>query len=208
MWEHRLIWTSDPPSWWDAAWTAARDALIARGRGPEDRPDIYLVLPDRPDVGLKLRGQKGEFEVKVRHAARDGWELWEKIPFFAWNDLEAARFAVLLQCDCPAAAAGATATPVDGVKALLGAAGVSWHDVTISKARMQARAGDLVPAFASGGVDPRWLAELVVFDGAGPTARSICFETMAPEASVAGSIPDAGKARHVGYPEFLIGASR
>ena len=208
MWEYRLVWASASPPWWDKTWSVAQDALRRQGRDPENRPDTYLVLPDRPDVGLKLRGQKGELEVKVRHAARDGWELWEKIPFFAWNDLEAARFAALLRREFPAGSIDREATPVDGVKALLGAAGVSWRDVTISKARMQARAGDLVPAFASSGVDPRWLAEFVVFDGAGPTARSICFETMAPEAGVAGSIPDAGKARRAGYPEFLIGPPR
>jgi len=204
MWEHRLIWTSDPPSWWDEVWSAAAETL--RGRDPETRPDTYLVLPDRPDVGLKLRGQKGDFEIKVRHAARDGWELWEKIPFFSWSDLEAARLAVLLERELPSAPIDPTAAPADGVKALLGRAQISWREVKIEKARMQARAGELVPAFASSGVEPGWLAELVVFDGAGPTARSICFETMAPEASVARLIPEAGRASCAGYPEFLIDA--
>jgi hypothetical protein len=186
----------------------AQEALRRHERDAENRPDTYLVLADRPDVGLKLRGKEGEFEVKVRHAARDGWELWEKIPFFAWNDLEAARFATLLQREFPAGSIDTEATPVDGVKALLTNAGVSWREITIDKIRMQARAGDLMPAFASKGVDAAWLAEIVEISGAGPTARSICFETMAPEASVAGSISGAGTARRAGYPEFLIGASR
>ena len=204
MWEHRLIWAAGAPSWWDEVWTAAAAAL--RGRAPEDRPDTYLVLPDRPDVGLKLRGREGALEMKVRHAARDGWELWEKIPFFAWNDLEAARFAVLLERDLPAAPIDTAVTPAAGVKALLSRAQISWRETTVTKTRMQGRAGDLVPAWAPTGVAPEWLAEIVVFDGAGPTARSICFETMAPEASVARLIPEAGRASCAGYPEFLIDA--
>src|SRR5262245_22307690 len=136
MWEHRLIWIADPPCWWDTARSTARDTLRQRGRKPEDRPDTYLVLADRPDVGLKLRGAKGEFEVKVRHDARDGWELWEKIPFFAWNDLEAARFAALLQREFQAASIDAKATPVTGVKALLTEAAVPWQEITIEKTRM------------------------------------------------------------------------
>ena len=208
MWEHRLIWTADAPSWWDEVWTAGAAALHRRERAAEDRPDTYLVLPDRPDVGLKLRGLDGELEIKVRHAARDGWELWEKVPFFEWNDFEAARFSVLLERELPAAPIDTRATPVDGVKTLLGAAGIPWREARLDKVRLQARAGDLVPALASDGIDPHWLAELVVFDGAGPTARSICFETMAPEASLADSIPDAGRAICAGYPEFLIGAKQ
>jgi hypothetical protein len=203
MWEYRLIWTDAAPPWWDAAWTAARDALNRRGRKPEDRPDTYLMLADRPDVGLKLRGQKGEFEVKVRHEARDGWELWEKIPFFAWNDLEAARFAALLQREFPAVPIDTKATPVDGVKALLGGAGVSWREIKTGKLRMQARAGDLVPLSWSG-MDPAWLAEIVEITGAGPKARSICFEAMTPD--VACAVPEARTARNIGYPEFLISA--
>jgi hypothetical protein len=205
MWEHRLIWTADPPPWWDATWTAAREALRRHGRQPEDRPDTYLVLADRPDVGLKLRGKAGEFEVKVRHDARDNWELWEKIPFFVWNDLEAARLSALLQREFPAAAIDTKATPVEGVKALLGGAGVAWREMKIDKTRMQARAGDiLAPLWA--GVDPAWLLELVTIDGAGATARSICFEAMGPNADVARALPDAGAARNIGYPEYLIRA--
>src|SRR5262249_46479663 len=158
MWEHRLIWTSAAPSWWDEAWMVAREALRRHAREPERRPDTYLVLADRPDIGLKLRGKDGELEVKVRHDVRDGWELWAKIPFFAWNDLEAARFAALLRRECPSGSIDAKAAPVDGVKALLGSVDVSWREITIGKTRMQARAADLAPAFTAKGVEPSWLA--------------------------------------------------
>src|SRR3954470_4089103 len=129
MWEQRLIWTAGPPSWWSDTWAAARAALRLHGREPEDRPDTYLVLADRPDVGLKLRGQAGVLEIKVRHAARDGWELWEKTPFFRWNDLEASRLAVLLQHEFPAGPVDPKLAPVDGVKALLTGAGISWREM-------------------------------------------------------------------------------
>ena len=205
MWEHRLIWIADAPSWWDAAWTAAVDAVRRHGRTPEDRPDTYLVLPDRPDVGLKLRGEEGEFEIKVRHAARDGWELWEKIPVFDWDDLQVARFAALMQREFPAVEIDTKAKPVDGVKALLTRARVSWKAIETGKRRMQGRAGDLMPAFAPNGVNSEWLAEIVEIAGAGPTARSICFEAMAPDAAVAGALPDSRGARNIGYPEFLAG---
>jgi hypothetical protein len=208
MWEHRLIWTPAPPSWWSEAWKVAQEALRRHKRDPENRPDTYLVIADRPDVGLKLRGKTGEFEVKVRHDARADWELWEKIPFFDWNDLEAARFAALLQREFPARSIDTKATPVDGVKALLTNAGVSWLEIKIDKVRMQARAGDLVPKFVPKGIDEAWLAEIVEIKGAGPTARSICFEAMAPDAGVAGALPDARAAQHVGYPAFLIASSR
>lgn len=207
MWEYRLIWTAAAPSWWDATRATAIDALKRHGREPEHRPDTYLVLDDRPDVGLKLRGKKGEFEAKVRHDARDGWELWEKIPFFQWNDLEAARLASLLQREFAFESIDTKATPVDGVKALLTSAGESWREITLDKVRLQARAGDLVPDLATNGIDPAWLAEMAEISGAGPVARSICFETMAPETGVAGAIPDADRARNIGYPEWLIDAS-
>src|SRR5262245_32945616 len=156
MWEHRLIWTGAAPAWWDGAWATARGALQPHGGQPEGRPDTYLVLADRPDVGLKLRGEGREFEIKVRHAARDGWELWEKTPFFRWNDLEAARLAVLLQREFPPGRVDSHATPVDGVKALLSGAGVAWREMTVGKTRMQARAGDLLPSLALHAMDPVW----------------------------------------------------
>lgn len=206
MWEYRLIWAAAPPPGWDETWTAATAALQRQSRTPEDRPDTYLVLDDRPDVGLKLRGKEGEFEIKVRHDARDGWELWEKIPFFRWNALEAARFAALMQREFPRSPIDAEATAVDGVKTVLKAAGVPWREIVLNKVRMQARAGDLVPSLLSNGIEPAWLAEIVVIKAGSRTARSICFETMAPEARV-GALPGAGAARNIGYPEFLIDAS-
>jgi hypothetical protein len=204
MWEYRLIWTAAPPPWWDQTWTAAQSAVRRHSREPEDRPDTYLVLDDRPDVGLKLRGKSGELEIKVRHAARDGWELWEKIPFFGWSDLEAARFAALMQREFAGGAIDAGAKPVDGVKALLTSAKAPWREVIVDKTRSQGRAGDLVPWLSSNGIEPDWLAEIVEIRSSGRTARSICFETMAPEAKLA--LPDAGTAGNLGYPEFLIGA--
>jgi hypothetical protein len=206
MWEYRLIWTEAAPSWWDDAWTAAAAALQRQSRNPEDRPDTYLVLADRPDVGLKLRGKDGEFEVKTRHDARAGWELWEKTPFFGWNALEAARFSVLLQREFPRGAIDAGTTAVDGAKALLTGAGVTWREVTLGKTRMQARADELIPSPASTSIEPSWLAEMVEITGAGPTARSICFETMAPEAGVSDALPSARGAANIGYPAFLIRA--
>jgi hypothetical protein len=205
MWEYRVIWLAAPPPWWDETWTAARAALQRASRAPEDRPDTYLVLDDRPDVGVKLRG-KDELEIKVRHDAREGWELWEKIPVYEWSDLEAARFTSLLQLDLPAGPIDAQAHPADGVRALLTGAGVTWREVVLDKTRMQARADALVPGLSSHGIEPAWLAELVEIRGAGLTARSICFETMAPEAGV-GALSGARGARNIGYPEFLIDAS-
>jgi hypothetical protein len=206
MWEYRLIWTDAAPPWWDDAWTAAGSALKRQSRKPEDRPDTYLVLDDRPDVGLKLRGKEGEFEIKVRHDVRNGWELWEKIPFFRWNALEGARVAALMQREFPRGPLDAQAKPVDGVKALLEAAGVPWREVVLDKERMQARTGDLVPSLLSKEIEPAWLAEIVLIKAGGRTARSICFETMAPETGV-GALPGAGAARNIGYPEFLIDPS-
>lgn len=204
MWEHRLIWTSTPPHWWHAAWKAAIESLAHHGRTPEDRPDTYLLLGDRPDAGLKLRGTEGEFEIKVRHDARDGWELWEKTPFFSWSDLEAARLAALLRHRCAADRIDAGATAVAGAKALLESNGIAWKEIRVAKTRMQARAGDLLPGFSSSGVDPDWIAELVHLDAGGAMARSICFETMTP-GTVA--VPEA-RGRALGYPEFLIGVAR
>jgi len=205
MWEYRLIWMAAPPPWWDATWTAAAAALRRQSREPEQRPDTYLVLDDRPDVGLKLRGTDGEFEIKVRHDARDGWELWEKTPFFGWNALEAARFAALMQRDVPDGSIDAEASAVDGVMRLLTAAELPWREVVLHKVRMQARADDLVPGLSANGIDPAWLAELVEIAHGSRTARSICFETMAPEARI--TLEGAAGASNMGYPAFLIDAN-
>lgn len=207
MWEYRLIWDAAPPPWWDETWNGVVTTLQRQSRAPEDRSDTYLVIADRPDIGLKQRGKAGELELKVRHDARDGWELWEKIPFFTWNALESARFAALLQRELPHGPAGANVTPIDGVKALLSGGGVAWREAAVGKTRMQARAGDLVPGWSSNGVEPAWLAEIVEITGAGPTARSICFETMAPEEGIGGAVPGSTTALNQGYPEFLISAT-
>lgn len=204
MWEHRIFWDSASPVWWNDAWSDARAALQRQNRAPEDRPDTYLVLDDRPDVGLKLRGVEGEFEIKVRHDVRDGWELWEKVPFFTWNDLEAARLAALLRRDLPPGRIDARDTPVAGATALLDGINVAWREIRLAKTRMQARAGDLLPAFLSSAVDPDWIAEIVQFDTGDATARSICFEAMTPGAR---TLPASG-GRPAGYPEFLISLTR
>jgi hypothetical protein len=204
MWENRLIWTAAAPPWWPDAWGNAIAALRRQRREAEDRPDTYLVLPDRADVGLKLRGQDGQLEVKVRHESTAGWELWEKIPFFEWNALEGARLAAILQRDLPQEGIDPDAEPVAGVKALLRAAAMPWREIEVGKQRMQARTGDLLPGLAAS-LDPAWLAEIVEIDVGGRTSRSICFETMSPDGNVADALPDGTAGRNTGYPAFLIG---
>jgi hypothetical protein len=72
MWEHRLVWVAARPAWWNETWRKGLEVLARQQREPEARPDTYLVLLDRVDVGLKLRGGNAdEFDVKMRHA-RDG----------------------------------------------------------------------------------------------------------------------------------------
>lgn len=83
MWELRLVWFSGKPAWWDETWKKGVESLARQQRKPEPRPDLYLVVPDRVDVGLKLRGgAEGDFDAKVLHARSVGWELWEKIAYF------------------------------------------------------------------------------------------------------------------------------
>ncbi|HET7698252.1 MAG TPA: hypothetical protein VFK57_21230 [Vicinamibacterales bacterium] len=205
MWEYRLIWTGEAPSWWDAAWRAGEAALRRHGRTPETRPDTYLVLADRPDVGLKTRGAGGEFEAKLRHQSELGWELWEKIPFFRWDDLEITRFSVALQQPLPQRVEAAT--PVDGVKAALAAMGIAVREVTVAKTRLQTRAGELLPALGREAADPGWLAELVEIEVPGkPAARSLCFEAMR-SSGAAPPVAHRELARNAGYPAYLAGAS-
>ena len=204
MWEFRLIWSTNGPRWWDAAWQAGVAALAAHSRMPEERPDTYLVLPDRPDVGLKIRGSGGEFEAKLRHRREDGWELWEKIPFFRWNDLEAARFSAALQQKLPGAPTAAP-TALDGVKSSLRSASIRARELKVEKKRLQTRAADLSSALGYGAVDSDWLGELVEIHVAGtPVARSICFEAMQNTGGPV-AIADSAKAEMLGYPEFLAG---
>lgn len=204
MWEYRLIWPTAAPSWWDNAWKTAELLFEREHRKAEGRPDTYLVLRDRPDVGLKLRGgAEDEFDMKVRHSIKDGWELWEKITFFRWNHVEATRFAAALQRDLPLNAVSSESTPADGVKNILAAAGIEGVVRQVEKQRMQARADELLPKFA-GTIPPTWLAELVEFQtqNNGPLVRSICLETISPDAGAAP--PESEGALCLGYPEFLI----
>lgn len=203
MWEYRLIWPTAAPSWWDDAWKTAELLFERENRKAEDRPDTYLVLLDRPAVGLKLRGgAEDEFDMKVRHSIKDGWELWEKITFFRWNNVEATRFAAALQRDLPLDAVTSESTPADGVKKLLAAAGINAVVRHVEKRRMQARADELLPK-SLGTFSPRWLAEIVEFrtQNNGPLVRSICLETISP--SAAAPLESEG-ALCLGYPEFLI----
>jgi hypothetical protein len=203
MWEYRLIWTAAAPSWWERAWKNGEALFQRESRNLEGRPDTYLVLKDRPDVGLKLRGgAEEEFDVKVLHHRKDGWELWEKITFFRWNDLEVKRFAVTLQRDLPLDVT-AESTPAAGVKKLLAAAGIECFVQLIEKRRMQARVDELLPDFGEM-IRPSWLAELVEFrvQSDGGPVRSICLETMSPGTGAAPLEP--GGALCAGYPEFLI----
>jgi hypothetical protein len=161
------------------------------------------VLRDRPDVGLKLRGgAEDEFDMKVRHSSKDGWELWEKITFFRWNNVEATRFATALQRDLPLDVVTPESTPADGVKKILAAAGIEGVVRQVAKRRMQARADELLPK-SVGTIPPRWLAELVEFrtQNDGPLVRSICLETISPSAAT--PVESEG-ALCLGYPEFLI----
>src|ERR1044072_6970683 len=112
MWEYRLMWPNAAPSWWDDTFETGEVLLQRQNQMAEVGPDTYLVLPDRPDVGLKLRGgAEDEFEMKVRHSLKDGWELWEKIIFFRWNKIEARRFAAALQRDLPMDGVSSESTP-------------------------------------------------------------------------------------------------
>lgn len=202
MWEYRLIWPAAAPSWWDDAWKTAEVLFEREKRKTEGRPDTYLVLRDRPDVGLKLRGgAEDEFDMKVRHSSKDGWELWEKITFFRWNNVEATRFAAALQRDLPLDVVTSESTPADGVKKILAAAGIDRVVRQVEKRRMQARADELLPK-SLGAIPPTWLAELVEFrtHNNGPLVRSICLEAMS---SSAAPLESEG-ALCLGYPEFLI----
>ena len=203
MWEYRLIWTSAAPSWWEDAWKTAEVLFQRENRMLEGRPDSYLVLHDRPDVGLKLRGgAEDEFDMKVRHSRKHGWELWEKITFFRWNNVEARRFAAALQRDLPLDVTSESA-PAAGVKRILSAADIEGIVRQVEKRRMQARADELLPKFVEA-IQPSWLAELVEFRtrNNGRLVRSICLETMSPSAGAAPLEPEG--ALCVGYPEFLI----
>ncbi len=205
MWEYRLIWPAASPPWWDAAWQRGEAVLRRYGRSLEARPDTYLLIEGRPDVGLKLRGgAEEEFDIKAIHHRDRAWELWEKITFFRWNDLEAKRFAAILQRDLPLDDIAAATTPAQGARILLDAAAIESRLLTVAKRRMQARADELLPQFLGPTFSRSWLVELVEFraEGADSPVRSICIETMSPLPGGEPLPPDGGLC--AGYPEFLL----
>lgn len=55
MWEYRLVWTKQAPSWWGKIWQRGTALLQERGLPPDSRADTYLVLPGRADVGLNKK---------------------------------------------------------------------------------------------------------------------------------------------------------
>ncbi len=204
MWEHRLVWAGSRPAWWDETWSAGVEVLARQQRAPEARPDTYLVLLDRPDIGLKLRGGDDEqFDAKMLHARTGGWELWEKLAYFRWDALEAARFAVSVRAAAAPPRVGAT--PTAGAKDVLRAAGLGSVEVRVEKTRIQASASDLLAPVAPPAASTACLAELVAIrlaDRRDPLF-SLCIETMDPVHSAA-EIVERGGALSCGYPELLV----
>lgn len=206
MWEYRLVWPSGKPSWWDEAWKHGVEALGRQQRKPEERPDLYLILTDRVDVGLKLRGSaEGDFDAKVLHARSGGWELWEKIPYFRWNELEATRFAAMAKVSAPSNDVPTNLTPTLGVKSLLQSVGLKYVEVKVEKIRVQARAGELLFSIVGQSASPQWLAELVEIRM--PNRRdpffSACVETTDPLEGGIEFFPSQA-ALCCGYPELLV----
>jgi hypothetical protein len=206
MWEYRLAWTAGKPAWWDEAWKSGTAALRRQDREPEKRPDFYLVLLDRADVGLKLRGGAGgDFDAKVLHARNGGWELWEKVAFFKWNELEAIRFAALVRERRSPDAAAAEGTPTQGAQAELENLGILYEEVKVEKTRIQTSAREMLGGIAASQWSSDWLAELVEIrlPDRGEPLLSACVETMEP---IRGGIEPfaAGGALCCGYPELLI----
>lgn len=201
MWEYRLSWDSEP-TWWKTAWQRGMEVTQDNSQSIEERPDLYLVLRDRTDVGLKLRGGD-EFEVKILHQRVDGWELWEKIVIEDWNSLEALRFAGVLKVAAPAHPQS-KCTPVEGAEAALSELGISFQRVEVHKKRIQTAARTF---FDSGGgaICPDWLTELVEMRIQGRSAMvlSLCVETLEPLRGSAEPIP-RGNASCCGYPELLL----
>jgi hypothetical protein len=201
MWEYRVSWKSARPSWWDQAWTSGTRGLTAVGRRPEARLDTYWIIDGRSDVGIKRRGAKEHFlEIKVRYAQRNRWELWEKVFFQTWTRLESERCAALLQIE--PAFDSKTMNPVDGMKALLTRAGLSWREQLVRKKRLQTSAHALLTGVPGLSIDHHCLGELVEFRVAerDEPVWSLCLETAEP-AGITHS--DAGTAILGGYPELL-----
>jgi hypothetical protein len=206
VWEYRLVWARGKPPGWDGAWQQGQQVLGAQGRKVEERPDTYLVLLDRADAGLKLRGgQEEDFDFKVLHRRSGGWELWEKCAFPRWNALEVVRMAALLQLTPPALGRLDDTTPGKGIEAFLDAAGIQRAQIVVRKKRLQAAAGDLISAWPGSCADPGSLAELVeiTLPGRVEPVFSLCLETMAPLAGGNDPVPASG-GLCCGYPELLL----
>ncbi len=210
MWEFRLVWPVEKPNWWDESWTRGVEALDRQRQEPEVRPDLYLVLPDRVDIGLKLRGgAEGDFDAKVLHARSNGWELWEKIAYFRWNSLEATRFGAMVRQKPTSDATPSNLTPTRGVKDLLRNAGLPNLEVRVEKKRIQAAARELLFSLGGQPLSPNWLAELVEIrlpERVEPLF-SVCVETMDPLHGGMDIFNAAGALR-CGYPELLVRYAR
>jgi hypothetical protein len=197
MWEYRVSWTDRPPSWWNAAWKngARGGARLA----VEERIDTYWIVNGRPDLGVKLRARSA-LEIKVRYEQSDGWELWEKVIFQAWTDLEAVRCAALLQAAPPFTAG--TSDPVEGMQQLLGGAGLAWRERAVHKTRLQADARGLLKNLTALSINRNCLAELVEFRlGAHEhPVWSLCLEWATP---LVITHHDDAAGIVCGYPELL-----
>lgn len=206
MWELRLIWVSEKPGWWDETWANGVESLSRQQRKLEARPDLYLVLPDRVDVGLKLRASaEGDLDAKVLHARSAGWELWEKIAYFKWDTLEAARFTAMVRLVPSSAAVVSHVNPTLGAKGILQAASLNAVEVKVEKKRIQAAASDLLASISGHSASRGCLAELVEIRLPQRTSPlfSLCVETMDPLQSGIGPFPPDG-ALCCGYPELLV----
>jgi hypothetical protein len=206
MWEYRLVWPRSKPAGWDATWQRGLDILSIESRAVEERPDTYLVLLDRADAGLKLRGgQEEDFDLKVLHRRSGRWELWEKCAFFEWNSLEVARVSAMLRMSATGTGHLGENSPGKGVEAFLASAGVRRTQISIGKKRLQAAAGDLLATWPASCVDPRWLVELVEITLPDRTAPvfSLCLESVEPQTGGNEPVPAAG-GLCCGYPELLI----
>jgi hypothetical protein len=206
MWELRLIWVSEKPGWWDTTWKTGIESLARQQRTPESRPDVYLVLPDRVDVGLKLRGgAEGDFDAKALHCRSAGWELGEKIAFFRWDTLEAVRFAAMIRVAASFTGVASDVTPTVGAKRVLETASLKAVEVKVEKKRIQGNAGTLLAPVSGHSAHPGCLAELVQIELSERTNPlfSVCLETMDPLQSGIDTLPRGG-ALHCGYPELLV----
>jgi len=202
MWEYRLFWPSTRPDWWSEVWQHGEQLLRQRGEEVENRPDTYLVISNRPDVGLKMRGDRN-FEVKSLHERAGSWELWEKYPFFRWSALEAARLANMLRVK-PRLVTTTESAPTKGVAEFLGRLDIETSKVQVRKSRLQATASELFAEVPGCTAAPFWLAELVEIQlpWRSTSIVSICLETLEPIGKLSDPFVADGAWR-CGYPELL-----